>query len=340
MKPKHIAGLFLLAVVLAVALFLYNSKKSEKKANEPILNEAGTNGNPSGAGLQKQARTQQSAKASNIASETPFEPRSEIPPEKALNAWSNQVHRPIEFYGKVIDERGGPIEGANIAFMWGQFLPESSFETNTTSDTAGLFSLTNVKGAFLDVRIEKEGYYASKTNQTRFQYWAVAGSDPFQPDKNNPKLFLLHKKNSAPELLSGKLTVRMPIDGTPISVDFFKQSFGAEGPLKMSQVKPLYENWKQANEWSFRMEIPGGGLVEEHEEYPYQAPESGYISPVDFRFRKGESNWLEDFRKQYYFKFGTPPVYGHVVVETDISWSNARVTYSLNPSGSRNLEPK
>jgi len=257
----------------------------------------------------------------------------------ALNTWTNQIQRPIEFYGKVVDDHAQPVKGATIFLTWGQIASENSFQTNIVSDSEGLFAIEELTGSFLDVRVEKDGYYSLKGNQVRFMYWAITGATPFEPDKGRPVIFTLRKKGVGAKLISASLRVKMPRDGTPVNVDLSARSYGASGPLQMSQIKPTYQTWKKATDWAFRICIPDGGFVEESEEFPFEAPESGYESNIKFKFQKEQTNWAEGIYKSYYIKFGNPPCYGQIKVQTDISEGGAEITYTVNPDGSLNLEP-
>jgi len=112
----------------------------------------------------------------------------------------------IEFYGKAVDESNQPIEGAKIELAWIHFFPppDGMISINVISDQQGLFSLSGVIGASLNVRISKDGYYnATSLNRTNFTYSILPNSTPFQPDSNNPVIFHLHKKgvgaNSTPD---------------------------------------------------------------------------------------------------------------------------------------------
>jgi hypothetical protein len=87
------------------------------------------------------------------------------------------------------------------------------------------------------------------------------------------------------------------------------------------------------------MQASDGGFVEENDEFPFEAPESGYQPTVQFDFQKGQPGWTWDLQKDYYIKFGNPPRYGYLHLETSIG-SGIRLTYAINPDGSRNLEPK
>lgn len=106
----------------------------------------------------------------------------------------------------------------------------------------------------------------------------------------------------------------------------------------LSQIKPEFKEWKQATEWSFRMEIPDGGFVEQNDESPLEAPEDGYQSAIDFKFQKNDPNWAKDLDKNYYIKFGNPARYGRLRLKTSISMGGAILTHAINPTGSRNLE--
>jgi hypothetical protein len=61
---------------------------------------------------------------------------------------------------------------------------------------------------------------------------------------------------------------------------------------------------------------------------------------LEFNYQKDQPDWTEDLKKDYYIKFGNPPLYGRLHLETGISYGGATLTYGINPDGSRNLEPK
>ena len=53
--------------------------------------------------------------SSNVAS-TPGAPA--MGTAALVEKFSQQIHRPIEFYGKVVDEKGQPVESATVTFGW------------------------------------------------------------------------------------------------------------------------------------------------------------------------------------------------------------------------------
>jgi hypothetical protein len=262
------------------------------------------------------------------------------------NAFQQRIladwQRPIEFYGKVVDENTNPVERANITFGWSETPDESGeMKMTTQSDAEGLFSLHDKHGPSLEVWVSKEGYYSSHNGQWGFSY--MHSNDRYLPDPQNPVIFILHKKGQGVELITSEngmrsdVWVRIPKDNTPVRVDFFQKQVSATGQLEISQDKPP---WQDATNWSFRLSIPDGGLVENQDEFQFEAPESGYQPTVEFDFTKGETNWTTQVTKQFYIVFGEPRKYGWLRIESNIAQETVFLTYAINPDGSRNLEPR
>ena len=79
--------------------------------------------------------------------------------------------KPIEFYGRVLDENSNGVAGANIWFHWADMSEDVNANTSTTqSDVEGLFSLHGKLGRSLHVWVSKEGYYASHGGVESFLY--------------------------------------------------------------------------------------------------------------------------------------------------------------------------
>jgi hypothetical protein len=253
--------------------------------------------------------------------------------------------QPINFYGRVVDESNEPVAGATVSFEWNDLSPTGTSRDSTTSDSNGSFSLTNRRGKRLYVDVGKEGYYSSGNARGAAFEYANPADGLFTPDPGNPVVFHLLKKGIGADLITSQygmkpyFGVTVPLDGTPVQVDLLERQTG-QGPMTISQVKPEFSNWKQATNWSFRMEIPDGGFIEQTDEFPFTAPEEGYQPIVEFNFQQGQSDWIENLKKDYYIKFSNPPRYGWLKLDTSIMMEGARLTYAINPSGSRNLEPK
>ena len=196
--------------------------------------------------------------------------------------------------------------------------------------------MMNQTGKRLSVSATKPGYYsAADARLASFEY-ANPADGLSTPDSNNPVVLHLRKKGVGVDLITSQYGVKSyfgvpsPPDGTPVIVDLLeRKSGGQSGQLIISKTKPPYDKWKEATEWSVPMEILDGGFVEERDEFPFEAPESGYQPVIQFNFQQGQTNWATMLERDFYIKFGSPPRYGRLHLETLIDMQ-ARVL--LTPS--------
>lgn len=249
--------------------------------------------------------------------------------------------KPIEFYGKVIDQNDNPVATAQVHFVWTDTSASGSSEANQFTDSQGDFALNGKTGRLLQIWLSKDGYYVPKTNQNNFDY-----ATGFMVSPNNPVIFRLVKKGEGADLITSQHGMSSTLDfsvstsdGSPVRVDFFNQKVGRAGQLEISQNKPAYGQWQTATGWSYRLAIPDGGFVETTDEFPFEAPQSGYQPVVEFKFQKGEPGWTERINKTFYIVFGSPRKYGRIHVETTMT-TGTILEYAINPTGSPNLEPK
>lgn len=331
-------------VVLAVCLLLLFKTKQNQKVALPEPSGALTN-HPAQLELPKAAEN----RSAQNPSRNPTARRAAVEPTTTMigtNAIDSRVladwQAPINFFGKIIDGNTNPVAGAQITFHWVEYpAQDGNRTTNTYSDTDGLFSLQNAVGLSLSVSVSKEGYYPSRRDNDSFSYGFLAGGH-FLPDSKNPVIFHLRKKSRGSELITSengmqlKVDVRIPKDNIPVRVDLLQKQASATGQLEISQIKPPFRG---ATNWSFRMSIPDGGLVENQEEFQFAAPESDYQPTVEFHFTKGETNWTTQVTKQFYIAFGQPRQYGWLRIESNLAQETIFLTYAINPTGSRNLEP-
>ena len=204
------------------------------------------------------------------------------------------------------------------------------------------------------MHVSKADYYIPKGQETYFAY-----SKGYRSDPDNPVIFRLRKRGPGADLITSQygvfpeLKVSVPKEGTPIRIDLFNRKTGNNGQLEVSNIKPHYiydvdqrgtlvgpDGGKmEVPEWSFRMSIPDGGFFEHDDEFPFEAPESGYQTALDFHFKSGSTNWTDSIRKQYYIMFGQPRKYGRIKFETGMM-TGVNLSYAINPDGTRYLESK
>jgi hypothetical protein len=253
--------------------------------------------------------------------------------------------QPINFYGKAVDENNQSVAGASVDYTWSTISTNGTLTKQGVTDGSGFFEIHET-GKGISITVSKQGYYTTPSERLRSYEYANPGDGLFTPDPANPVLFHLRKKGTGVDLITSRygasstFPINIPRDGTPVMLDVMQRKIGNSGQIRISENKPAHDAWQQAKSWWFRMEIPDGGFTEQKDEFPFEAPESGYQPVVQFDFQQGQTNWATGLRKDFYVKFGNPPRYGRLQVQTDISYGGAIITYAINPDGSRNLESK
>jgi hypothetical protein len=278
-------------------------------------------------------------------------PKAEIkvtPPPRTTNkdelhAWWLEMSKldknfewkmPIEFYGKVIDDRNLPVEDADINFQWTDLSKEGTSEYKTSSDSQGLFKLFGVKGKNLGVQVRKGGYkhYYIGT-QFSFEYAAYFEKTFHVPDPDNPVIFRLRKNKEAEPLVKREVRLHVSI-GKPATF-----ALNPTDPNAAKIVIDLQTNAQlRDKQWSARISVPSGGLKSTLEEFPYEAPESGYEPSVMSEYDTPKPVGVDGGYQGGVFYVKAPKGYGRVEIKMMPGNNFARITSFWNPSGSRNLE--
>ena len=93
------------------------------------------------------------------------------------------------------------------------------------------------------------------------------------------------------------------------------------------------------NTWYLRIAVPDGGIIENQDEFPYEAPDSGYVPSQEWKFTDGAPGWKGSIERQFYIRFGSPPRFGRLNLSCASLYSGVSIGYAINPDGSRNREP-
>lgn len=245
----------------------------------------------------------------------------------------------IAFYGKVVDEHGDPVGGANVEFCWTDISREGTSKRQTLSDSQGLFSLTGVHGKNLGVSVKKDGYYTLReSNRFGFEYANIFNDSFHKPDPKQPVLFHVRRRSPAEPLTYRHLRLTVKNDGTPFRLDLLSGKRADSGQFEIRKWKSderdgLYFNWRA----EFR--VPDGGFVETNSDFLGEAPVTGYVPEIHVNCsRSAKSEWRRAVDKYVYIAFGNPRHYARAKIM--IIGGNGLVFLDLwvNPSGSRNLE--
>ena len=248
---------------------------------------------------------------------------------------------PIEFYGRVVDENGEAVSGAQINFSCNDLSQEGTSNYHAASDSSGGFSLKDVKGKLLVVRISREGYYTSKADNNSFEY---GDSHITVVGRGNPIVFHLRKKRESAPLVINDYPgfahiAQLKHDGTPVELDLFQGASVAagSGQLKLELQRDLSDKNAKQFDWKLQISVSGGGLISTDEEFPFEAAKGGYQSSIVFEMPATNQNWQGQVNGKFYIQLPDGK-YGRFELMF-LAYNGVFTIHSaINPSGSRNLE--
>jgi len=289
----------------------------------------------------------------------PVRPDLAKPDEKEPHDTSDQIEilmkllkTPIAFYGKVVDDKGNPIEGADVKIsVQTQLNPyESNPKYSRRSDKDGLFSITGVQGASVYIAVSKNGYYKIEPSDgqvgsaARIRYADAgdrANTELPIPTKDNPTVFVLRKMGETePLIVVRQQSVLLPKNGTPVDISL---RTGKVVPTGQGDIRVECHTQDQNKDaqghypWTCTISVPGGGLVERTGGFEFTAPTEGYQSSVVLG--PPEERWVSFAERQYFVKTAKDQ-YARIEINLRTGGDHFMMIDSyLNPqAGSRNLE--
>ena len=255
--------------------------------------------------------------------------------ERGKDEWRT----PIEFYGKVIDENTNPVANAQIDFDCNDLSQSGTSFYHSQSDVNGLFSIRNINGKLLGVKVTKQDYYSSHPFGANFYY--AGQNQNFVPDSNKPVIFRLKRKGLAESLIVMEGTFQISISGKPLTVDLKtgKPAQTGHGDVIFEFVRETPDKTKiRLYDWKFSITVPDGGLIQSTKELDFIAPKNGYVASDTIAMSSSLGDaWQGRVDRQYFLKFSNGN-YGRIVVDLMSHNGSLKIQSFINPSGSFNLE--
>ena len=253
---------------------------------------------------------------------------------------ASQNHQAQDFYGKVIDQYGKPVEGATAlgTLLWiqGIDIGERREQHTTQTDQNGEFQFTGYHASRLAVAVSKAGY--EMDNRGR------AYKAPNAENKSSPtqRAMLTIWKLKGPEpIIHTKIEAGIACDGTSRHFDVLT-AHRDSGTLIASLIRnPMNIDRSKPFDWTFTLsfEDAGAGFIPITTAYPYDAPADGYRA-VSIRMPVDSKMWNVQAGQAYYFFDGKH--YGRLTVNIMANYqpppTHVEFDAFVNPSGSRNLE--
>lgn len=255
---------------------------------------------------------------------------------------------PIVFYGKLEDQFGNPVVGAEIT---GSTIIDNGVSAGvdrylTTSDAAGFFKLNAGKGESLGVGPRKQGY-ALATTETEFKYSRLYQGHHL-PDPNNPVIMKMWKLQGAEPLLRINQRYKFHYTGQPVNFDLVAGKMVSDGgDIKITVNRALgVVSERTLQDWGVKIEGVDGGIKDSfgQEAVTYWAPETGYESEKNFIFSTNAPyKWNGGFTKGFFVLGRKGQFYGKLGISFSINQEpdepiDIRFSGIANTNGSRNWE--
>jgi hypothetical protein len=340
-KPLGVLVLLMVAVVLVLLFW-----------RRPIQPPAGTE--PPQATVQS-TNAPATASSSSVSSTPPPTTSVNQPgivtgkvetPEQAKQEIES-ANLPIDFYGLVIDQNSNPIPGVEIKSgvrHWVMPDPTTELAGSTnilltaTTGVDGRFELSGATGDVFGILLRKDGYILSPKTPGGF----AAGTSSY----NTPVIFRMWRKGPEEQLISGRHVFGID-SGKIYTLNLItgkKIEGEAEGDLLVTITRPPNAKPRDKFPWSFSIQAIQGGFAQPdpNDEFMYIAPASGYQPTIAVQFDTNDLDWIGVVNKQFFFCSRNGQVYGRGDVEVRSIYnanSAIRISYTLNATGSRDLQP-
>ena len=263
---------------------------------------------------------------------------------------------PVNFWGRVVDQDGKPLQGVRIVLAIRRWHLASALGIDATfpkseviSDSAGRFQVLGGRGDNLSLEtVEKEGYQVSPNLVRSFSYGETPG--PFVADASNPVVIRMWKTLPKEPLKTVRISKMIPYDGTPVQINLLEGKL-MEGNANDAHLTVRLE--RQPREigvtnripfdWNATITISDGGLAYTQEEFPYLAPVEGYTNQIHVQMPRTLPDWSPLKQISFFVRNSMGTFYGLVKTEFRANYSGSKTGFTLegtlNTNASRVLQP-
>ena len=226
-------------------------------------------------------------------------------PDKIMEM-TRRMDTGINFYGRVLDDQGKPVEGAEVLLHISRFGPvptamwTSVAILKLVSDDKGNFSIQGERGRSIYIADIKRNHYDNapfkNSNTERCFYFDRELHVPFIPDPKNPIIYHLRKKGPEAFLLKGGIGFDFTYgeSGTYKGKDFFRiPTFPIKegelvhptvyGKTVVCDLRAQATLDEKHNTWTVVL-APGNpdGGIQSSDQFLREAPATGYQQNLTF----------------------------------------------------------
>jgi hypothetical protein len=276
-------------------------------------------------------------------------------------------NKPINFYGRIIDQHNQPVAGVVIKLSSSYFplVANASLYPNTdvferVSDADGRFSVLGRSGLSMSITLKaKQGYQFDPDNKPHRSQLALnytTGRGPDTDDKraglnstaDKPYVFRVYKTIGAEALFKDEFSAIINPNGEPFNFSLItkynlnhklKGKSGGDFAISVNRSERIAGS--RDFDWSVQITGVDTHLQETEDVFLNLAPESGYKSKWEFSCKPGGTGYKQVHSVRFYYKKINSPGFGCIYLTITPDYrpdAHLGVEYRFNPSGSRNLE--
>lgn len=262
----------------------------------------------------------------------------------------------IFYYGKVIDQYGQPVVGADvngIVTVRQTFVDQKFEQRKTKTDENGLFEFSWLMGYGVGATPSKQGYLFGCPGAFGFDYCLRSIGGKTSPADRD--IFTMWKCKGPEPMIHRQRFYQITPDNRIFTIDLLKpkiiEGTNSTGDFQIQIQRPATIGRQERFDWSFVMTANGGGFIEvTNKGYLNIAPENGYLPQYRFSMSAADEdkNWKQyvyskavGAKKTFYFKNRDGQFYGRFKLEVIPFFNDSSaidLEYYLNPNASRILE--
>jgi hypothetical protein len=230
----------------------------------------------------------------------------------------------IVFYGRLADQFGSAISGAEISFNIQYRNPDARGirRGQVVSDVNGFFTISGYKGADLGILPKKAGYTLNDTN-TYFRYSQVTPGY-FVPDSGNPTVINMWKMQGGEPLVGINKTFKLPYTNAPIFFDLVTGNVvpsGGDCEVIITRAPGLISG-RNRGDWSIKLIPVNGGIMEsdyQTAQMTFAAPAEGYQDAFFVQMSHDDPGWFDNIQRSFFMSSRSGQVYSKFAFNFEIN---------------------
>lgn len=260
---------------------------------------------------------------------------------------------PIEFYGRVVDQNSDPVAEAQVIISISAYsAPITTYgikvdvkDVILKTDKRGNFELHNERGTSLHLlKIEKKGFVFLYDDKQVDYYYSPAAEKKHHPDKANPVIFKMRKKEPPTFVIPGGFGLSFVQGEVEKEIDLVTRRATELGKLGTSKflknehvdirIKAKMSEDKANYNITFNTPDDNSGIVE-RAELLYVVPEEGYKPSKTVTVPV-----TSQVKKYIYIKSRKGSVYARLDIEIKANKENISLSIKswTNSNGERNVD--